>query len=147
MQNGATIDLANYLKNFDWKINETKNHAHLTSEFQKLQRDGTHTVECYWRSLSDAEIEANWHQQNISDSETIRRAKSMHLMLENLVQHGYPKVSTWLKVEDTCAKLNVPVENNVNVKPSGPSGGATHLNSFGSKILLVLIIVATFVYY
>ncbi len=69
----------------------------------------------------------------------------MRLMSENFVQHGYPKVTEWLKVEDKCAKVNKPIENNNQATPDKLSG-ATNVISFGSIKLLSLIIFAMYVY-
>lgn len=59
MQNGTALNLVDYLERFDWKINDSKNPQRLGSEYQTLQRDGTHTVQCYRRTFNDVEIEDN----------------------------------------------------------------------------------------
>lgn len=58
MKNGRKSDVVDYLKKFDWNINNSKQFRQTTREYQASQRDGSHMVLCAWRSSDRDEIEA-----------------------------------------------------------------------------------------
>lgn len=56
MKDGRQTEVADYLRSYDWRINDSKNFRQSIQEYQTRQRDGTHQVQCAWRSFNDQEI-------------------------------------------------------------------------------------------